>query len=171
VVYWNDPELIVRPCGAIEALVEAEKQGKTRFIGFTGHKHPEIHLHTLEFAEKHGIRFDSVQMPLNAFDATFRSFEQHVLPAVRRHGAAALGMKSLGGGGRRSSRVSSPSRRRPSASVVRLTPAAGRTGRAPTIQACDQTADGENRDSPHGRRVTDACRKLSLLITAPRLYP
>jgi uncharacterized protein len=99
VIYWNDPELIFRPGGAIEALVEAKKQGKARFIGFTGHKHPDIHLRTLELAEKHGIKFDSVQMPLNAFDATFRSFEQHVLPVVRRHGAAALGMKSLGGGG------------------------------------------------------------------------
>jgi len=99
VIYWNDPELTFRPGGAIEALLEAKRQGKTRFIGFTGHKHPEIHLRMLKLADEHGVRFDSVQMPLNAFDATFRSFEQHVLPAVRRHGAAALGMKSLCGGG------------------------------------------------------------------------
>jgi predicted aldo/keto reductase-like oxidoreductase len=99
VIYWNDAELIFRPGGAIEALVDAKRQGKTRFIGFTGHKHPDIHLRVLALAEQHGIRFDSVQLPLNAFDATFRSFEQQVLPAVRRHGAAALGMKSLGGGG------------------------------------------------------------------------
>jgi aryl-alcohol dehydrogenase-like predicted oxidoreductase len=99
VVYWNDPELIFRPGGAIEALIEAKQKGKTRFIGFTGHKHPEIHLRTIALAEKHGVKLDSVQMPLNAFDGTFRSFEQHVLPAVRRHGAAALGMKSLGGNG------------------------------------------------------------------------
>ncbi len=99
VIYWNDPELIFRPGGAIEALVEAKRKGRTRFIGFTGHKHPDIHLQVIALAEKHGIRLDSVQMPLNAFDATFRSFEQQVLPAVRRHGAAALGMKSLGGNG------------------------------------------------------------------------
>jgi uncharacterized protein len=99
VIYRTDPELIFRPGGAIEALVEAKKQGKTRFIGFTGHKRPDIHLQTLQLADKHGIRFDSVQMPLNAFDATYRSFEQHVLPVARRHGAAVLGMKSLGGGG------------------------------------------------------------------------
>ncbi|MDB4967479.1 MAG: aldo/keto reductase [Myxococcales bacterium] len=99
VVYWNDPELIFRDGGAIEALVEAKKQGKTRFIGFTGHKHPEIHLRVLELADKRGLHFDTVQLPLNAFDATFRSFEQQVLPALRRHGAGALGMKSLGGNG------------------------------------------------------------------------
>jgi aryl-alcohol dehydrogenase-like predicted oxidoreductase len=99
VVYWNDPELIFRPGGAIEALLDAKRQGKTRFIGFTGHKHPDIHLHVLELAEKRGVRFDAVQLPLNPFDASFRSFEQNVLPAVRRQGAAALGMKSLGGGG------------------------------------------------------------------------
>jgi predicted aldo/keto reductase-like oxidoreductase len=99
VIHWNDPELIFRPGGAIEALLEAKQKGKVRFIGFTGHKHPDIHLQAIALAEKHGIKLDSVQMPLNAFDATFRSFEQHVLPAVRRHGAAALGMKSLGGNG------------------------------------------------------------------------
>ncbi|MCU1282347.1 MAG: Ferredoxin [bacterium] len=99
VIYWNDPDLCFRPGGAVEALVEAKRQGKTRFIGFTGHKHPEIHLRMLALAEQRGVTFDSVQMPLNAFDATFRSFEDKVLPAVRRHGAAALGMKSLGGGG------------------------------------------------------------------------
>jgi predicted aldo/keto reductase-like oxidoreductase len=99
VIYRTDPELMFRPGGAIEALLEAKKQGKTRFIGFTGHKHPEIHLRTFQLAEEHGIHFDSVQMPLNAFDATYRSFEQHVLPVARRHGTAVLGMKSLGGGG------------------------------------------------------------------------
>jgi predicted aldo/keto reductase-like oxidoreductase len=99
VIYWNDPELIFRAGGAIEALIEAKQQGKTRFIGFTGHKDPRIHLRMLELADQRGVRFDSVQLPLNAFDATFRSFEQQVLPAVRRRGAAALGMKSLGGGG------------------------------------------------------------------------
>jgi aryl-alcohol dehydrogenase-like predicted oxidoreductase len=99
VIYWNDPELIFRPGGAIEALLEAKRQGMTRFIGFTGHKHPQIHRRVLELAEQHGVRFDAVQMPLNAFDGTFRSFEREVLPEVVKHGAAPIGMKSLGGGG------------------------------------------------------------------------
>lgn len=95
VVYWNDPELCFRKDGVIEALDLAKKQGKVRYVGFTGHKHPALHLKMLG----HNYPFDSVQMPLNCFDATFRSFEQHVLPEVRRRGMAAIGMKSLGGGG------------------------------------------------------------------------
>ncbi len=95
VVYDNDPDLIFAPNGAVEALLEAKKQGKVRFIGFTGHKDPEIHLQMLS----HDFAFDTVQMPLNCCDATFRSFETHVLPEVTRRGIAALGMKSLGGSG------------------------------------------------------------------------
>jgi aryl-alcohol dehydrogenase-like predicted oxidoreductase len=95
VVYDNDPELIFRKNGAIEALDQAKQQGKVRFVGFTGHKSPAIHLKMLS----HNYPFDSVQMPLNCFDATFRSFEQQVLPEVRRRGMAALGMKSMGGNG------------------------------------------------------------------------
>lgn len=93
VVYWNDPDLIFARDGAIHALDQAKKQGKVRFVGFTGHKHPEIHLKMLA----HDYPFDTVQMPLNCFDATYRSFEQRVLPEVRRRNMAALGMKSLGG--------------------------------------------------------------------------
>jgi aryl-alcohol dehydrogenase-like predicted oxidoreductase len=95
VVYDNDPELIFAPNGAAEALLAARQQGKVRFIGFTGHKDPEIHLKMLS----HDFPFDTVQMPLNCCDATFRSFETHVLPEVNRRGMAALGMKSLGGSG------------------------------------------------------------------------
>ncbi|HVW85049.1 MAG TPA: aldo/keto reductase, partial [Bryobacteraceae bacterium] len=95
VIYDNDPDLIFAPGGVIEALEEAKKQGKVRFVGFTGHKDPAIHLKMLS----HGFPFDTVQMPLNSFDASFRSFEQHVLPEVNRRGMAALGMKSLGGSG------------------------------------------------------------------------
>jgi aryl-alcohol dehydrogenase-like predicted oxidoreductase len=95
VIYENDSDLIFRPNGAIEALNAAKQQGKVRFIGFTGHKRPEIHLKMLA----HDFPFDSVQMPLNCFDADFRSFEQKVLPEVNRRGMAALGMKSLGGSG------------------------------------------------------------------------
>jgi aryl-alcohol dehydrogenase-like predicted oxidoreductase len=95
VIYYDDPDLIFAPGGAIEALVEAKKQGKVRFIGFTGHKDPAIHLRMLS----HNFPFDTVQMPLNCFDATFRSFEQNVLPEANRRGMAVFGMKSLGGSG------------------------------------------------------------------------
>ncbi|HEV2398308.1 MAG TPA: aldo/keto reductase [Candidatus Sulfotelmatobacter sp.] len=95
VIYENDPDLIFAPGGAAEALQEAKQQGKVRFVGFTGHKDPEIHLKMLS----HDFPFDTVQMPLNCFDATFRSFETHVLPEATKRGIAALGMKSLGGSG------------------------------------------------------------------------
>src|SRR6202166_2986400 len=95
VIYENDPDLIFAPGGAAEALLDAKKQGKVRFVGFTGHKDPEIHLRMLA----QDFPFDTVQMPLNCFDATFRSFETQVLPEVNRRGIAALGMKSLGGSG------------------------------------------------------------------------
>src|SRR5580693_423881 len=95
VVYDNDPDLIFVPNGAAEALLEAKQQGKVRFIGFTGHKDPSIHLKMLS----HDFPFDTVQMPLNCCDATFRSFETHVLPEANRRGLAVLGMKSLGGSG------------------------------------------------------------------------
>ena len=89
------PDLIFAKDGVIEALDQAKKQGKVRFVGFTGHKDPEIHLKMLS----HGYAFDTVQMPLNCFDANYRSFETHVLPEVNRRGMAALGMKSMGGSG------------------------------------------------------------------------
>jgi aryl-alcohol dehydrogenase-like predicted oxidoreductase len=95
VVYWNDPDLIFAPDGAAEALVQAKKDGKVRFVGFTGHKDPGIHLKMLS----HDFPFDTIQMPLNCFDATFRSFETNVLPEANRRGIAALGMKSMGGSG------------------------------------------------------------------------
>lgn len=95
VVYDNDPEMIFGPDGVVEALVQAKKDGKVRFVGFTGHKDPAIHLKMLS----HGFPFDTVQMPLNPFDATFRSFQAQVLPEATRQGIAVLGMKSLGGSG------------------------------------------------------------------------
>ena len=95
VIYWNDPDLIFAPNGAAEALTKAKQQGKVRFVGFTGHKDPRIHLKMLA----HNFPFDTVQMPLNCFDASFRSFEQHVLPELNRRGIAPLGMKSFGGSG------------------------------------------------------------------------
>jgi uncharacterized protein len=95
VVYYNDPERHFAKGGVVEALTEAKKQGKVRYVGFTGHKHPDIHLAML----KHDYPFDSVQMPLNPFDATYRSFQKHVLSEVVKRGMAGLGMKSLGGNG------------------------------------------------------------------------
>ena len=95
VIYYNDPDLIFAPNGVAEALVQAKQQGKVRFVGFTGHKDPAIHLRMLQ----HGFPFDTVQMPLNCLDATFRSFQQQVLPEAQRRGVAVLGMKSLGGSG------------------------------------------------------------------------
>jgi predicted aldo/keto reductase-like oxidoreductase len=95
VVYDTDPALIFAPGGAAEALLEAKKQGKVRYIGFTGHKDPALHLEMLT----HDFPFDTVQMPLNCFDATFRSFEIQVLPEAIRRGIAVFGMKSLSGSG------------------------------------------------------------------------
>ncbi len=92
-IYYNDPERHFADGGAVDALLKAREQGKVRFIGFTGHKDPAIHLEMLaqEFP------FDSCQLPLNGFDATFKSFEQQVLPELQRQGIAPIGMKSLGG--------------------------------------------------------------------------
>jgi aryl-alcohol dehydrogenase-like predicted oxidoreductase len=94
-VYDNDPDRHFAKGGVIEALDEAKKAGKVRYVGFTGHKHPAIHLKMLSY----NYPFDSVQMPLNPFDATYRSFAANVLPQVLERGMAALGMKSLGGNG------------------------------------------------------------------------
>jgi predicted aldo/keto reductase-like oxidoreductase len=94
-VYFNDPDLHFAKGGVVEALDEAKKAGKVRFVGFTGHKDPSIHLKMLSYK----YPFDTVQMPLNCFDASYRSFEKQVLPEVNQRGMAALGMKSLCGGG------------------------------------------------------------------------
>ena len=95
VSFENDPDLFIRKGGAAEALTRAKEQGKVRFVGFTGHKRPEIHLAMLNT----GFPFDAVQMPLNPFDANFLSFEQKVLPELNKRGIAVLGMKPVGGHG------------------------------------------------------------------------
>jgi predicted aldo/keto reductase-like oxidoreductase len=95
-VYYNDPERHFSKGGAIEALTRAREQGKVRYVGFTGHKDPSIHLRMLSF----GYPFDACQLPLNGFDARFRSFQALVLPELARQQIAAIGMKSLGGDGR-----------------------------------------------------------------------
>lgn len=98
IIRMNDSDNIFRKGGAIEAAVKAKEQGKIKYIGFTGHKHPEIHLKMLDVARANGFSFDSVQMPLNVMDAHFDSFEKRVLPVLVKNGIAVLGMKPLGGG-------------------------------------------------------------------------
>ncbi len=90
----EDPMRIFAPDGALEALVEAKRAGKIRFIGFSGHKDPAIHLKMLDM----GFEFDAVQMPLNLLDAQFSSFEKQVLPLLVERGIGVLGMKPLAGG-------------------------------------------------------------------------
>jgi aryl-alcohol dehydrogenase-like predicted oxidoreductase len=98
VIRPTDPARCFAPGGCIEALTAAKQAGKIRFIGFTGHKDPEIHLAMLRAADDHGFAFDTVQMPLNVMDAHYRSFEKLVLPVLRDKGIGVLGMKSLGSG-------------------------------------------------------------------------
>src|SRR3977135_3213024 len=96
VIRDSDPERIFAEGGGMEAAVEARKAGKIRFIGFTGHKSPDIHLKMLATAAKHSFTFDAVQMPLNVMDAHFNSFEKKVLPALTKVRIGALGMKQMG---------------------------------------------------------------------------
>jgi aryl-alcohol dehydrogenase-like predicted oxidoreductase len=95
VSFDNDPELAMAKGGVIEALDQAKREGKVRFVGFTGHKDPSIHLKMIQM----GYPFDTVQMPLNCYDATWRSFEQRVLPEANKRGIAVLGMKPMTGKG------------------------------------------------------------------------
>ncbi|MFB3908656.1 MAG: aldo/keto reductase [Candidatus Eisenbacteria bacterium] len=98
ILRFEDPHRIFDEDGANAALVEARGAGKIRFIGFTGHKDPRVHLYMLEVAEQHGFRFDAVQMPLNVMDAHYRSFEQLVVPELLQRGIAILGMKPMSSG-------------------------------------------------------------------------
>jgi aryl-alcohol dehydrogenase-like predicted oxidoreductase len=98
VLRFEDPHRIFDDDGANAALVEAREAGKLRYIGFTGHKDPAIHLHMLEVAASHGFTFDTVQMPLNVMDAHYRSFEKAVLPELVRRGTGVLGMKGMANG-------------------------------------------------------------------------
>ena len=95
VIYYNDPELAYAMDGVLEALTLAKQQGKVRFVGFTGHKNPSIHLDMLN----RGFKFDTVQMPINAFDPGWRSFEENVLPVAKAKEMAVLSMKSMCGSG------------------------------------------------------------------------
>ncbi len=98
VIRMTDPDRVFGPDGAIEALTAARKAGKIRFIGFTGHKSPEIHLKMLATADAHGFTFDTVQMPVNVMDAHYDSFTSKVLPTLHKKKIGALGMKPLGSG-------------------------------------------------------------------------
>lgn len=98
IVRMTDPDKIFAPGGAMEAMLAAQQAGKIRFIGFTGHKDPDIHLHMLELAAKNNFHFDAVQMPLNVMDAHFRSFEKKVVPVLVKNEIGVLGMKPLGSG-------------------------------------------------------------------------
>ncbi len=97
-IRFDDPDRFFAPSGAAEALIAAQKAGKTRYIGFTGHKDPHVHLYMLELARKNDFQFDTVQMPVNVMDAHFRSFTRLVIPEARKMGVAILAMKSLGAG-------------------------------------------------------------------------
>ncbi|MFW6324000.1 MAG: aldo/keto reductase [Desulfovibrionales bacterium] len=98
VIRLEGPDLIFSESGAAEAVLEARQAGKVRFVGFTGHKDPLVHLRMLEIADGHGFEFDTVQMPLNVMDGHFRSFQHRVLPELNRRNIGVLGMKSMGDG-------------------------------------------------------------------------
>lgn len=92
----DDADRIFAPGGALEAAIAVRQAGKTRFIGFTGHKNPDYHLHMLELADKHGFAFDTVQMPLNVMDAHYESFEKKVLPEAKKRDIGVIAMKTFG---------------------------------------------------------------------------
>ncbi len=96
VIRYEDPDRIFNEGGAMEAFVEAKKAGKVRFIGFTGHKDPHVHLYMLQVATKHGFHFDTAQMPLNVMDAHYRSFAHLAVPKLLEAQVGILGMKSMG---------------------------------------------------------------------------
>jgi aryl-alcohol dehydrogenase-like predicted oxidoreductase len=96
IIRMEDPDRIFAPGGAIEAAIAARQAGKIRYIGFTGHKDPAVHLRMLETAQKHSFHFDTVQMPINVMDAHFRSFTREVMPVALKQGIGILAMKTFG---------------------------------------------------------------------------
>ncbi len=95
IIHADDPERVFAEDGALEAALEARDKGKIRYIGFTGHKSPDIHMKMLDAADRHRFRFDTVQLPLNVVDAHYDSFEKVVLPVLVKNEIGVLGMKSL----------------------------------------------------------------------------
>jgi predicted aldo/keto reductase-like oxidoreductase len=108
VIRPGDPEQAFRPGYVVDVLKQAQKAGKIRYIGFTGHKSPEIHLSMIETADRHGFTFDTVQMPLNLMDAHYDSFTTKVVPVARKHNMGVLGMKPMGGGPLLQSKTATP---------------------------------------------------------------
>jgi aryl-alcohol dehydrogenase-like predicted oxidoreductase len=108
ILRMEDPDRIFAKGGAMEAVLAAKKAGKVRYIGFTGHKDPLVHLRMLEVAARHGFHFDTAQMPLNVMDAHFRSFAHKVVPVLLREKIGVLGMKSMGDGGILKSKTVTP---------------------------------------------------------------
>ena len=98
IIRMEDPERVFAAGNGMEAVVEAQKAGKVRYIGFTGHKSPDMHLKMLETADEHHFHFDAVQMPLNVMDAHYNSFEKKVLPVLVKKEIGVLGMKPMGAG-------------------------------------------------------------------------
>lgn len=98
ILRYEDPHRIFNDEGAHAALLEAQRAGKIRYVGFTGHKDPRVHLYMLEVTKQMGARMDTFQMPLNVMDAHYRSFEKLVLPALVRQGIGVLGMKAIANG-------------------------------------------------------------------------
>jgi len=97
-IRMEDPDRFFAPGGALEALMDAKKAGKIRYVGFTGHKDPVVHLRMLDVAAQNKFHFDACQMPLNVMDAHFRSFAHQVVPRLVKEGTAVLAMKSMGDG-------------------------------------------------------------------------
>jgi len=108
VIRLEDPDLIFAADGAMQAFLDAKQAGKLRFIGFTGHKDPLVHLRMLQIASNHNFHFDALQMPLNVMDAHFRSFGRNVVPVAIEQGIAVLGMKPMGSGAILKSRTVTP---------------------------------------------------------------
>jgi predicted aldo/keto reductase-like oxidoreductase len=108
IIRMDDPENVFAPGAGMEAIVAAQKAGKVRYIGFTGHKSPDIHLKMLQTAAAHQFRFDAVQMPLNVMDAHYNSFEKKVLPELVKQRIGVLGMKPLGSSNILQSKTASP---------------------------------------------------------------
>jgi predicted aldo/keto reductase-like oxidoreductase len=104
----EDPDRFFAEGGAVEAMLEAKKAGKIRFMGFTGHKDPSVHLRMLEMADKHGFTFDTAQMPLNVMDAHFRSFGKEVVPVLVKKQMGILGMKPMASGNILKAKVVTP---------------------------------------------------------------
>ena len=165
VIRDSDPARVFGPDGAIEALVAAQKAGKIRFIGFTGHKSPAIHLKMLEAAAAHRFTFDTVQMPLNVMDAHYDSFERRVLPVTDKSGVAVLAMKPLGSG---MFLRSAPLAKRQVSPTDCLRYAMGSSASV-VITGCESMRDlAQALDAAYGSQaMTGADRKLVLARTAP----